>query len=159
MEVDFKKLAEIVKHLAEPALRANDLALVDVEVKPLKRRLLVRVVVDRPGGVMVDDCARMSRQLSDLLDVHDPIHSSYTLEVSSPGLNRPLKKKADYAWAVGRRIRVTTTKPKDGRNVFVGRLADLDAEVVILETDDGAVRLKLEEVAKARLDFEPFKQT
>ena len=150
-----EEIAAQIARLAAPALAAARLELVDVEVQPHKQTL-VRVLVDRPGGVGVEDCARLSRQLGDILDVHDLIASAYVLEVSSPGLDRPLKKPADFAWAVGRPVRLTTRRLVEGKNVLTGVLSGFEENVLTLESETGVFSLALDEVAKARLDIDPF---
>jgi len=149
-------LAKKIREVTSPALIACGLDLLEVEVKPLARRLLVRAVVDSPQGVGVEDCARFSRQLGDLLDVHDFIAGSYTLEVSSPGLDRPLRKPADFFWAKGKPVKVTLKKPLEGQNVLTGTLMDFDGEVLNLKQGEQVFHLALNQVAKARLDFDPF---
>ena len=152
-----EEIAAQIARLAAPALAAAGLELVDVEVWP-RQKTLVRVVIDRPGGVGVEDCARASRHLGDILDVHDPIASGYVLEVSSPGLDRPLKKPADFTWAVGRPVRLTTRAPVGGGNVLTGVLSGFEGGVLTLEAEAGVFRLGLDEVTKARLDIDPFSQ-
>ncbi|MBW2618978.1 MAG: ribosome maturation factor RimP [Deltaproteobacteria bacterium] len=149
-------IAQIAR-LAAPALATDRLELVDVEVQP-RKKTLVRLVVDRPGGVGIEDCARLSRQMGDILDVHDLIESGYVLEVSSPGLDRPLKKPADFAWAVGRPVRLTSRRPVEGGNVLRGILRGFEEDVLTLEAETGVFSLALDEVAKAKLDIDPFGQ-
>ena len=157
MEMKTEEITAQIARLAAPALTATGLELVDVEVQP-RKQTLVRLVVDRPGGIGVEDCARASRQLSDILDVHDLIESGYVLEVSSPGLDRPLKKPADFAWAVGRPVRLTTRRPVEGGNVLKGILSGFEEDILTLEAETGVFSLALDEVAKARLDIDPFGQ-
>jgi len=156
--MDQKEAAQRLRELAAPALAATGLELVDVETGWQGRRMMIRLVVDKPGGVGVDDCAELNRYLSDLLDVHDPLEGSYILEVSSPGLDRPLKKPADFAWAVGKEVKLTMKSPCQGKNVLRGLLADFDGTTLILEENDLKVELPLTEVAKARLDVDPFQR-
>ena len=146
-----------IRELAAPALKASGLEMVDLEVVPHKR-MLIRVIVDREGGVSVDDCAFLSRRLSDLFDVHDPIERAYVLEVSSPGLDRPLKKPSDFVWAQGKPVKVTIRRAEEGRDTFEGRLAGFEDGALTLETEAGEVRLDLSQVAKARLNVDPFKR-
>ncbi|MBW1712201.1 MAG: ribosome maturation factor RimP [Deltaproteobacteria bacterium] len=154
--MDLDALNSKVRELAQPALKAAGLELVDVEMRTQRGRFVIQVVVDKPGGVNVDDCAELSRYLGDLLDVHQVMDQSYLLEVSSPGLDRPLVKPADFAWAVGRPIKVTTRQPLQGRNVLTGRLSKFDGQELTLEAEGQALRVALSQVAKARLNVDPF---
>ncbi|MBF0329612.1 MAG: ribosome maturation factor RimP [Nitrospirae bacterium] len=111
--------------LASQAAEAEGLELVDIIVSG-KGRMLVRVIIDRePDGVAIEDCERMSRSLEALLDVEDAISSSYMLEVSSPGIDRPLIKPKDFEKNIGRLARVVTKEPLNGQTFFFGRLVDV----------------------------------
>ena len=149
-------VTEKLKELARPALAATGLELVDVETAGDQKRLRLRVVVDKPGGVNVDDCAELNRYLSDILDVHDLIEDSYVLEVSSPGLDRPLKTEEHFAWAVGREVRLNLRRPASGRNVVVGELAAFDGRELTLRVGEESRSIPLEDVARARLHVDPF---
>ncbi len=119
----------------------------------------LRLVIDKPGGVSLDDCAEASRRLGAVLDVEDPVPRSYELEVSSPGLDRPLVRPEDYDRFSGRRAVVKTAMPLDGRRVFRGRLMGRSGEkkdLAVLELADGSgsVEIPLSAVAQARLEVE-----
>lgn len=122
--------------------------------------MVLRLFVDREGGVTLDDCAQVSRELSEILDVEDFIQGYYTLEVSSPGLNRPLKKAADFERYRGRLVRIKTFEllPDDAgnpRKTFTGELLGLDNGVVRLKLNEGQTAgIPLDKVAKANLEFE-----
>ena len=103
------------------------------------------------GGMNVEDCAEVSRMVSALLDVEDPIASEYTLEVSSPGIDRPLTRLADYDRFAGLEAKVETRLPVDGRRRFRGRLDGADGDKIRLETDAGPVTLTFADIAKAKL--------
>jgi len=145
-----------ITELIQPYLMAQGVELVDMELaQPQRGRSTLRLFVDRPqGGITLDEIARVSRVVGELLDVHDPISSSYTLEVSSPGLTRKLKKPQDYERYAGRLGRLTTRSPWQGTQVHRGILKGLANEEVSLEEDQALVRIPLREIAKARLDFE-----
>ena len=145
-----------ITELIQPYLMAQGVELVDMELtQPQRGRSTLRLFVDRPqGGITLDEIARVSRVVGELLDVHDPISSSYTLEVSSPGLTRKLKKPQDYERYAGRLVRLTTRSPWQGKQVHRGILKGLANEEVSLEEDQALVRIPLREIAKARLDFE-----
>ncbi len=128
-------VVERVTAAARPLAEAEGLALVAVEYQREAAGWVLRVYLDKPGGVTLDDCQRVSGQLGDLLDVEDLIDHAYTLEVSSPGLERPLVDATDFARFAGRTIRLQTDVPVDGQRRFRGRL---------LGVAEGAVRLELE---------------
>ena len=144
-----------VEELIQPYLAARGVELVDLEfTRPKRGRATLRLFVDRPGGgITLDDIAKVSRVVGELLDVHDPIPGAYTLEVSSPGLTRPLKGPRDFARFAGRLVRLTTRSPIRGKQVHRGILQGLAEEVVSLEEENEVVKIPLQEIAKARLDF------
>lgn len=153
-------VAERVTALAEPLLASLGLELVELEYKRFGRSMVLRLFIDRPGGVTLDDCAAVSRELSQILDVEDFIREFYTLEVSSPGLDRPLKKESDYLRYTGRLVKLRTFEllPDDAGNMrktFVGTLLGLDDGVVRLTLQEGqSASLPLGKIAKANLEFE-----
>lgn len=149
-------IAHRVEELITPYVTAQGLEVVEVEYhRPARGRATLRIYLDRPGvgGITLDEITRMSRVIGELLDVHDPIGPSYTLEVSSPGLTRELKGPRDYARYVGRKVRLTSRRPVDGRQVHRGILKGLEGDEVLVEVKGALVRLPLEEIAKARLDL------
>jgi ribosome maturation factor RimP len=153
-------ICERVRTLAEPILLAMRLELVEIEFKRTGREAVLRLFIDKEGGVMLDDCADLSRELSLILDVEDFIPCEYNLEVSSPGLDRPLKTPADYDRFSGRLVKVRTYEqfPDDAgnkRKTFLGRLEGLKDGVVVLTLTEGqTASIPLERVAKANLEFE-----
>jgi len=144
-----------ITELIQPYLAAQGVELVDMELtRPQRGRATLRLFVDRPGGgITLDEITRVSRVVGELLDVHDPISSSYTLEVSSPGLTRALTKPQDYERYTGRLVRLTTRGPWQGKQVHRGILKGLANEEVSLEEDQALVRIPLREIAQARLDL------
>ena len=140
-------MRETLLKLLEPALEALGYELVELEFPPH----LLRIYIDREGGVTVDDCEIVSRQVSAVLDVEDPIPGAYTLEVSSPGLDRPLRKQADFIRFAGERAKVELALPKDGRRRFTGTLKGCEAGEVLIEVDGEDHRLPLADIDKARL--------
>src|SRR5579872_6702263 len=140
-------MRETLLKLLEPAIEALGYELVELEFPPH----LLRIYIDREGGVTVDDCEVVSRQVSAVLDVEDPIPGAYTLEVSSPGLDRPLRKEADFARFAGERAKVELALPKDGRRRFTGTLKGCEAGEVLIEVDGVDHRLPLADIDKARL--------
>ena len=134
--------------------------LVDIEYKREGREMVLRLFVDKLGGVTLDDCATVSRELSQLLDVEEAIEGHYNLEVSSPGLNRPLKKVADYQRYQGRLVKIKTFEllPDDAGNLrktFLGELLGVADKTVRIKLNEGqTAAIPLEKVAKANLEFE-----
>ncbi|TLM69368.1 MAG: ribosome maturation factor RimP [Deltaproteobacteria bacterium] len=152
-----------IEDLILPILSGYGLELADLELKGEGRRQILRIFIDRPGGVTLDDCAEVSREVDALFEVEDPIPGAYTLEVSSPGLDRPLKKAGDFARHVGRPVKIKTTAllDPDGRGhlrkTFVGELLGIDADRVRLRQTDkrgGEVTIALGEIAKANLEID-----
>jgi ribosome maturation factor RimP len=140
-----------LRKLLEPGVEATGFELVDVEIAGSQHSPTLRVYIDGPVGVNVDDCARVSRQLSALLDVEDPLPGQYTLEVSSPGLDRPLVKPEDFKRFVGETIKVKMHEPLQGRKNFSGRLVDVAADHVVVEVDEEHYDLAFEGMDRARL--------
>ncbi len=150
--------AEIVSRLnelLEPFLTAQGLELVDTELlRPRRGRSTLRLFLDRPGGITLEEITRVSRVAGELLEVHDLIPESYNLEVSSPGLNRALKKPADYRRYVGRLVRVTTRTLINGRQVHQGLLKGVAQEGISLEVAGTEYPIPFGEIARARLTFD-----
>jgi ribosome maturation factor RimP len=149
-----------VTEIVLPILESLGMELVDVEFDKVGRDGVLRLFIDKEGGINLDDCAGVSRELSAVLDVEDVIPGHYSLEVSSPGLERPLKKPADYERFVGGLVRVRTFEPLpddagNKRKTFVGRLEGLvDGNVAIKLIEGQSASIPLEKVAKANLEFE-----
>lgn len=152
-----------VEQLILPVLTELGMELVDVEFQKEGQGWVLRLFIDREGGVTLDDCAAVSREVSTLLDVEDLIATAYHLEVSSPGLDRPLKKERDYERFAGRLVKVKTYERLDPdgrgheRKAFSGRLLGLAEGRVRVEQLDkkgGVVELPLAAIAKANLEFE-----
>ncbi len=142
-----------VSELIEPLVMYNQMELVCVEYVKGPRGPVLRLVIDRKGGVTLDDCTRISRVAGDVLDVHDPVPGSYNLEVSSPGINRPLVKEKDYERFAGEKVLIRTVSAVDGRKKFKGILKGFRDGKVIVETSAEEFALPLEDIAKARLNI------
>jgi ribosome maturation factor RimP len=153
-------IAEQVRTIALPLLDSLGIELVELEYRKEGQGMTLRLFIDKPGGVMLDDCADVSRELSELLDVEEVIHSHYNLEVSSPGLNRPLTKTADYERYAGRLIKVRTFEmvaddAGNRRKTFLGVLNGLRDGMVSLNLKEGqSASIPLDKIAKANLEFE-----
>jgi ribosome maturation factor RimP len=159
--MDRAAVTQRVWELAEPLARGAGLELVDVQYRPEGGRLILRLLLDRaegqmaPGGVTLDELARVSRELGDVLEAHDAIPGRYTLECSSPGLNRPLVRPEHFARAVGQRIWVRTHEPVAGRRQFHGVLEGTgDGTVTVHDPDAGVVSLTLAAIERAHTEFE-----
>ena len=126
--------------MAERVAVSEGFYLVDVELKGGRSNTLLRVYIDKAGGITHADCQKVSEQLSAMLDVEDPFPGSYTLEVSSPGLDRELRKPGDYEHFAGRRARVILREPVEGQTVFEGRLAGLEGGLVRLDLGEAGIR-------------------
>jgi len=153
-----KPKATIISRLEEmirPLVESQGGDLVELQYgQPKRGRGILRLFVDRPGGITIEELARINRIVGGLLEVHDVIPGSYTLEVSSPGLTRALKKPEDYQRYVGRLVRVTTRAPWEGRQVHSGILQGLEDDQVYLEEGESVLRIPLSEIARARLDID-----
>ena len=146
---------ERVGAVVGPLAQAEGLELVAVEYQRESGGWILRVYLDKAGGITVDDCHRVSQQLGDLLDVEDLIDHAYTLEVSSPGLDRPLVTEADFARFAGRPVRIQTEAPVEGQRRFKGRLLGIAAGAVRLELEGGRqVAIPHGAIEKARLVVE-----
>ena len=121
------------EELISPIIEQNQFELVDVEYVKEGGTWYLRAYIDKPGGITVDDCEVVSRALSDLLDKHDFIEDAYVLEVSSPGLGRPLKKEKDFARSIGEEVDVRTFRAISHQKEFTGILRDYDKEKIVLE--------------------------
>jgi ribosome maturation factor RimP len=128
--------------------------LVDVEFLTDRGRKVLRIYVDAEGGITLDECVEVSREIGTLIDLEDMVPDQYVLEVSSPGLDRPLKKEKDFAAAVGRRVKVKMKKPVGRRRNFTGILESFENSVIILQVDNRNVSLPLKEVERARVVYE-----
>ncbi len=155
MKMDLYSVKEKVRGIIEPVINAFDIELDDIELSKMRSKALLRVFIDREGGVTIDDCERVSREVEAILDVEDLIPCSYVLEVSSPGLDRPLKGPKDFKRFTGRNARVVTTQPVDKQSFFIGKIAAAgDNEIELLLPQDRQVTIAYINISKARLEVE-----
>jgi|SaaInlStandDraft_5_1057022.scaffolds.fasta_scaffold10215_2 ribosome maturation factor RimP len=147
-------VTQSVTELIEPGLLADGLELVDVEFKKEGKNWILRIYIDREGGVTLSDCQKVSRLAGDLIEVEEVIEPVYTLEVSSPGLNRVLKKEKDFLKYSGKKIYVQCHAPMDGRKKFTGILTGFIDQSIHLEVDGQHYTIPLNLVAKANLVIE-----
>ncbi len=144
-----------IQGFIEPVINSLGLELVDIELKKMPGKALLRVYIDKDQGVQIRDCERVSREIEGVLDVEDPIPYSYVLEVSSPGLDRPLKSVADYKRYVGKTVKVITLHPIDNQNHFVGRLDSAgDREISVVLEKNRTVAVPYDNISRARLEVE-----
>lgn len=137
--------------LVEPLLERLGYEMVDLEFAGGRGSAMLRVYIDREAGVGIEDCEAVSREVSALLDVHDPVPSGYRLEVSTPGLDRVLRTAAHYARFAGAQVAVELAVPREGRRRYTGRLVHSDANGLELMVDDARVAFPYGEVFRARL--------
>ncbi|MDT8378591.1 MAG: ribosome maturation factor RimP [Desulfotignum sp.] len=141
----------LITQVAEDLCQGEGFELVHVEIVTWNRQTIIRVYADKPGGINLDECAAISRQLGDLLDVHLPDMGSYRLEVSSPGPHRPLKKKQDFQRFKGSQIKIETRMPIQGRKKFTGILEQIQDDAVVIEVDGERVEIPDLQIDKANL--------
>jgi len=143
-----------VEEISESLVVSEGMELVDLEYRREGRRWILRLFIDKEGGVTLDDCARISRELGDVLDVKDVIPHAYVLEVSSPGLNRRIRKKADFSKFAGQKVQLWLVSPKEGRRKIVGNLVGVEGEEVVVTATEGRFSVALKDIAKANLIYE-----
>ena len=149
---------EKIRQLIEPVIESEGMEVVDVECLKMKFRWLVRIYIDKEGGVTIDDCSEISKQAGDILDVYDALPGSYTLEVSSPGLDRPLTRDKDFIKYRGSAVRIKTGEKLDGVKNFHGILNDyLDEDgrkTLIVDVSGKIYHIPRDLVVKAHLVYE-----
>ncbi len=143
------------EELLMPLIEQNQFELVDVEYVKEAGNWYLRAYIDKPGGITVDDCEVISRAFSDLLDVHDFIDDAYILEVSSPGLGRPLRKDKDFERSLGEEVDIKTYKPINHQKDFTGILKEYDKQKIVIELENGELmEFARAEIALVRLAFD-----
>lgn len=145
------RIVTAVEGFARPIVDDLGLELVEVEFRRESAGWILRLFIDREGGVSIDDCASVSRQVSAYLEVEDLIDHAYNLEVSSPGLERPLKRKEDFVRFSGRKARIKLKDPVGGQRVFIGLLGSVDENILTLDVDGRQMEIDMDGVARARL--------
>ncbi len=143
------------EELISPIIEEHRFELVDVEYVKEGSNWYLRAYIDKPGGITVDDCEVVSRRLSDLLDEQDFIDDAYILEVSSPGLGRPLKKDKDFARSIGEEVEIRTFRAVEHEKEFTGILRDFDKDKLVIELEDNVVMdFARDNIALVRLAFD-----
>ena len=144
----------IATNVVEPVLDEMGFELVDMEYLSERGRWVLRIFADKSGGITLDECARISREVGNLIEIKDLIKNEYVLEVSSPGLNRPLKKEKDFLWALGKKVKLKMVHPIEGRRRFKGNLSKIRDGILYLDIDSHVFRLPLNDIEKANLVYE-----
>ena len=143
------------EELVLPIIEANHFELVDVEYVKEGGTWYLRAYIDKPGGISIDDCEAVSRRLSDILDEKDYIDEAYILEISSPGLGRPLRKEKDYKRSLGEEVEIRTYRMIEKQKEFTGTLKEYDEKTVTIEEEGGNVRtFEKSDIALIRLAFD-----
>ncbi len=153
VSVGEEKIVQIISDYAEPLLEDMGLELVEVQFRREGHGWVLRLFIDSPDGINVDDCAAVSREISAYLDVEDVIEHHYSLEVSSPGLERALKKRDDFIRFSGRKARVKLREPLNEQRVFVGIIQTFEDDLLTLVVDEAPVQVQFDLIAKARLSL------
>jgi ribosome maturation factor RimP len=143
-----------VETVALPVLEELGFELVEVQYRREQNGWVLRLIIDKQDGISLGDCAAVSREMSQLLDIEDFVDQAYNLEVSSPGLNRPLKSMAEFERFVGRKAKIKTVEPIWGEHVFIGNINKTDGESIVLEVGGKEMTILFSQVAKARLEVE-----
>jgi ribosome maturation factor RimP len=154
-EMKLEEIRERVMKIIEPVIDSLGIELDDVELGKMRGKALLRVTIDKDGGVSIDDCERVSREIEALLDVEDPIPYSYTLEVSSPGLDRPLRKPGDFTRFSGHKVRIVTHEPVGKQTFFVGEILKAgNSDVELSLSKNKKVVIPYNNISRARLEVE-----
>ncbi|MCI0454968.1 MAG: ribosome maturation factor RimP [Candidatus Dadabacteria bacterium] len=149
-----QKVIDSVREILDPLLQEEDFELVDIEYRREGQGWILRIYIDKDGGVTVEDCARISRELGVLLDVNDIIPGKYNLEVSSPGLTRALKKVRDFEKFKGKLVKIKTKTDIQERRIFIGRLLDFVGNVASVEIDERIFFIPYDEIERANLELD-----
>lgn len=151
---DDATVSEKVRQIVEPIIQSEGMELVDLEYRREQRGRVLRLFIDRKGGVTVNDCASISQEVDKNLDVEGIPPGPYTLEVSSPGLNRPLKREADFHRFTDRLIKLRTAVAIEKRKTFRGRLLACHDGMVEVEDNSRVIQIPLDQIVKANLEYE-----
>ncbi|MCC6327199.1 MAG: ribosome maturation factor RimP [Acidobacteria bacterium] len=150
--MDSVSIGDRIKEIAARAAQSNAVEFVHCEIVGAKRNMTVRVYIDKPGGVSVEDCASVSRTMEEVLDADDLIPTAYLLEVSSPGLERELYSIDDFKKFAGHKVKVKLAAPANGQKVWVARISGVDGnDIILADKAQGEVRFPHSEVLKANL--------
>jgi ribosome maturation factor RimP len=145
---------QLVIDLTEPTLQGSEIKLVDVEYKKIGKNWTLRVLIDKNQGVTVFDCQKLSREIEDLIEIHELIKDHYVLEVSSPGLDRPLTKESDFIRNKGKQIQVNTYSPINNSKINTGTIRDFSNSTLFLENKKDTLEIPLITIMQAKLIIE-----
>jgi ribosome maturation factor RimP len=145
--------AEKAAKIAEPILESMGLELVDIEFRREQAGWVLRIYIDREGGVTLDDCASASREVGAAIEIEDLIEQHYSLEVSSPGLTRPLKRLQDFERFKGCYAKLKFYGPVDGKKSVVGMIKGIDQNRVVIDLEGYEMKIDFSEIAKANLEY------
>lgn len=148
-----QKTKQKIKELATQVAEEHGVEIFDIELLGTGK-ILLRVIIDKEGGITLDDCEKFSKSLGALLDIEDPIPGSYTLEISSPGLDRPLKNIRDFQISLGKLVRIITTEKIENQNFFIGYISEINDDYVKLIVHGKEIKIPFEKISKARLEIE-----
>jgi len=149
-----KEIVDQVRSMVDSILLNEGMELVDIEYRRESKGWILRLILDKEGGVTLDDCTRVSQEVGRNLDVEDFIQTPYTLEVSSPGLTRPLKNEKDFMKYCNRLIKLKTVDPVENRRQFKGELLDVSHGQIEIKVEGEVFQISLSNVAKANLEIE-----
>lgn len=146
-----QRLIEILK----PVVEDMGYELFDIAYSRGKAKAMLRIYIEKEGGITIDDCAKVSREAGTILDLEDIIPSSYILEVSSPGIDRPIRSPGDFRKAFGKKVRIVTTEPIGTDSFFLGKVCDSsDKEVELLLPQEKRIRIPYKNISQAKLEIE-----
>lgn len=151
--VSERETIENIESIVTPILEEDCLELIEIEFKPSGKRWLLRIYIEKDGGVTISDCEKINRELGRTLDVEDIIEHPYTLEVSSPGLTRPLKNIKDFERYMGKQCKIITSKPLLGSNEFAGEIIGTTGAEVEIKGKIGVFTIPICDIKKAHLEF------
>ncbi len=155
MVFEKKGIVKIIEDLISPVLRDKQLELVDIEYKPEERGKVLRVYIDKQGGVNIDDCTAVSRELSVIMDVHDIINGTYNLEVSSPGLTRVLKRNEDFKRNIGKKLKLKLIEPVNKQYVLRNAvLQSFEKDTLKINFEGAEYEIAIDNISKANLELD-----
>ncbi len=150
-QTNAKQIEEIVLNIATKLADEQGVDIWDVKYEKIGGNWFLTIILDKPDGIGIDDCEKFSRAISDILDEKDPIPDSYCLEVSSPGMNREIKKPKHFDAVMGQDLKISLYKAFNGEKEFIGKLTDYNKETVTIETDENEIVFERKEISKIAL--------
>ena len=152
--MDNEQLVNKIKGLISDIFQREDIELVELSYRRRKEGMVLTFLVDKPDGITLEECSQINHEIDQLLDESGIMNERYLLEVSSPGLDRPLRTREDFIGAIGKPVRIISRSPVDGRDVHSGKLYGVnDRDIVIIGKDNLSTVIPFEDISKARLDI------